>query len=398
VSGRRGGFGMFAAILRGALLVRRGRVALAVAAIAIGTSVAAALLFVSRDVGAKVSKELRAYGPNLMLVPRGGDAAAGARDLAQGGGTDAPILGANEAAWLATERRAGKLSTYATFRYGTARRDEHTFVLAATDLASLRALYPAWRVSEPAGGGRIDALVGERAATALGVRAGDAVAIDVVAGASARPLALRRVAIVSTGGGEDDAVFVDRGLYAAAIGESAAPFHLALARAEGTSADVQVLAATGGAGLGAAELRPIRRLSAADGEVLKRLRLLLVTVTAVALLAALICAMSTLADLVLERTKEIALLRALGARRRDVLALFGAEAVAMGLAGGLLGLGIGIVAAQAIGKGVFGTAIRIAPEVAPLVLALGVATALVASFLPVRYALAIEPAPVLRGE
>ena len=307
----------------------------------------------------------------------------------------------NEASWLATERRAGKLSAYATFRYGTARHDERTFVLAATDLASLRALYPAWRVTEPAGGGPVDALVGERAATALGVHAGGAVAIYVVVGASARPLALRRVAIVSTGGGEDDAVFVDRGLYAAAIGESAAPFHLALARAEGSSADVQALAATGaaaGPGLGAAELRPIRRLSAADGEVLKRLRLLLVTVTAVALLAALICAMSTLADLVLERTKEIALLRALGARRLDVLALFGAEAVAMGLAGGLLGLGIGVVAAQAIGKGVFGTAIRIAPEVAPLVLALGVATALVASFVPVRYALTIEPAPVLRGE
>jgi putative ABC transport system permease protein len=70
----------------------------------------------------------------------------------------------------------------------------------------------------------------------------------------------------------------------------------------------------------------------------------------------------------------------------------------MGLAGGLLGLVIGIVAAQAIGKSVFGTAIRIAPEVAPITLVLGVATALVASFLPVRYALTIEPAPMLRGE
>src|SRR5262249_48954772 len=137
-----------------------------------------------------------------------------------------------------------------------------------------------------------------------------------------------------------------------------------------------------------ASLRPIRRLSAGDGDVLKRLRALLGTVTAVALLAALICAMSTLADLVLERTKDIALLRALGAGRRDVLALFGAEAVVMGLAGGALGLVIGIVAAQAIGKGVFGTPIAIAPLVVPQTLGLGVLTAMAASLAPVRHALA----------
>ena len=63
---------VFLSILRGSLLMRRGRVALAVLAIAIGTSVAAALLLVSRDVGAKVEKELRAYGPNAMLVSASG--------------------------------------------------------------------------------------------------------------------------------------------------------------------------------------------------------------------------------------------------------------------------------------------------------------------------------------
>jgi putative ABC transport system permease protein len=132
--------------------------------------------------------------------------------------------------------------------------------------------------------------------------------------------------------------------------------------------------------------------------VLKRLRLLLVTVTLVALVAAILCSMSTLTDLVLERTKEIALLRALGAGRRDLVRLFATEALAIGAAGGATGLVLGVVAAQAIGLGVFGTSIRIAPLVPPAVVALGVVTALVASVLPLRHALAIEPAPVLRGE
>ena len=69
-------------ILRGSLIERRGRVTLAVLAIAIGTSVAAALLLVSLDVGSKVQKELRAYGPNAMLAPSGGALEVGTRDEA----------------------------------------------------------------------------------------------------------------------------------------------------------------------------------------------------------------------------------------------------------------------------------------------------------------------------
>ena len=59
---------LFGSLLRGSLLERRGRIALAVAAIAIGTSVAAALVLVSRDVGSKVERELAIFGPNLVLA------------------------------------------------------------------------------------------------------------------------------------------------------------------------------------------------------------------------------------------------------------------------------------------------------------------------------------------
>jgi putative ABC transport system permease protein len=147
-----------------------------------------------------------------------------------------------------------------------------------------------------------------------------------------------------------------------------------------------------------ATLRAVKRLTAADGDMLRRIRLLLVLVTAVALVAAALCATSTLADLVLERTPEIALLRALGAGRGDLLSLFVGEAAALGLVGGVFGIAVGLVAAQAIGWGVFGSEIRPTPAVIPITLALGVATAVFASIAPVRDALAVEPARVLRGE
>src|SRR5262249_11836973 len=48
---------------------RRGAAALAALAVAIGASVAAALMHVSGDVGAKLTRELRSLGPNLILAP-----------------------------------------------------------------------------------------------------------------------------------------------------------------------------------------------------------------------------------------------------------------------------------------------------------------------------------------
>ena len=380
---------VFLSILRGSLLMRRGRVALAVLAIAIGTSVAAALLLVSRDVGAKVEKELRAYGPNAMLVSASGGLTVGAREFAVGNaGTDG-VLGPASIRWLERERVAGRVSAFATMRYAAGSNGGHSFIVGITEPAALASLYPAWRINGNAG----EAVVGSRLARTLGAVPGRPLDFELAQGAGHRTVHLSKVQVVATGGGEDDAIFVSPRL----TGDTGDAFQLALVRVGGSAKQVLAWAAQAPPEPGAS-LRPIKRLSEADGDVLKRLSRLLATVTAVALLAALLCAMSTLADLVLERTREVALLRSLGAGKRDVLALFASEAVVIGLVGGTIGLGIGVVAAQAIGKGVFGTSIAIAPVALPATLGLGVVTALLASLLPVRHALGIEPAPVLRGE
>ena len=72
--------------------------------------------------------------------------------------------------------------------------------------------------------------------------------------------------------------------------------------------------------------------------LLVRLRLALLSLALVAVLLACLGIANTMYTAVLERTKEIGVLKALGARRRDVLLLFVAEAAVIGLAGGLLGI------------------------------------------------------------
>src|SRR6202030_3172669 len=72
-------------------------------------------------------------------------------------------------------------------------------------------------------------------------------------------------------------------------------------------------------------------------DLLGKMRIALLGLAIVALLLACLGIANTMYTAVLERTKEIGLLKALGARSRDVLLLFLAEAAGIGLAGGVVG-------------------------------------------------------------
>jgi len=72
-------------------------------------------------------------------------------------------------------------------------------------------------------------------------------------------------------------------------------------------------------------------------DLLGKLRVALLGLALVALLLACLGIANTMYTAVLERTKEIGVLKALGARSRDVMLLFIAEAAGIGLAGGLVG-------------------------------------------------------------
>ena len=80
----------------------------------------------------------------------------------------------------------------------------------------------------------------------------------------------------------------------------------------------------------------------AFAELLSRLRVALIGLSVVALFLACLGIANTMYTAVLERTREIGVLKAVGARSRDVMLLFVAEAAVIGLAGGVIG---GVVAA-----------------------------------------------------
>jgi putative ABC transport system permease protein len=91
-------------------------------------------------------------------------------------------------------------------------------------------------------------------------------------------------------------------------------------------------------------------------------------------------------------------MKALGAGNWRIGAFFAAEQVLLAIVGGGVGYALGILLARVLGQTVFGAPVSARLLLLPVILALAVIVALAGSVFPLRRAMHLEPAPVLRGE
>ena len=99
----------------------------------------------------------------------------------------------------------------------------------------------------------------------------------------------------------------------------------------------------------------------------------------------------------MERRNDVGLMKAIGGSVRRVLRLFLAEAVLLGLVGGVLGAAAGMLLSIGLGKAVFGVSAAPRLIVYPISVALTVIVAILAAY-PLRRIVQIRPASVFRGE
>jgi len=148
------------------------------------------------------------------------------------------------------------------------------------------------------------------------------------------------------------------------------------------------------------EFRTIRAVADTETNVILKVRGALFLLTLLILAITTLCVSGNFTEMVLERAKEIAILKALGAAERRIATFFVSESAALALASTLSGYIVGLVAAALIGRQIFGGAFHLQVDwtvfggvtLVMLVVA-SVATAIAAARI-----WNIEPAIILRGE
>jgi len=138
---------------------------------------------------------------------------------------------------------------------------------------------------------------------------------------------------------------------------------------------------------------------------LRFINIFLLVFAFVALFVGSFIILNTFSMLVAQRTRELALLRALGASRRQVTRSVLGEALVLGAVGAAVGLGVGIALAVGLQKlfGAFGLAIPtgslvVAPRTVLAALVVGVGVTVVAAWFPARRAARVAPVAALRTD
>ncbi|HXX19227.1 MAG TPA: ABC transporter permease [Candidatus Acidoferrum sp.] len=447
---------MFARLVGQSFIRNPRRKLLTAAALAVGMAVATATLTVALEVGDRMAREFRSLGANLLVTPQ-----SDTLPLEIGGVDYRPV---DEGAYL-NEADLGKLKTifwrhnilgFTPFLdvpaeltqpdrraisiigqailvsnpppplpvtvIGTWYEHEVSVPDGTKFKTGLSSTHPFWKVQGRwFQDGAKECVIGANLArrNAALIPGGATVYLNAP-GRSDKLGPLTVTGIASTGGAEDDAIFVPLSI-AQAISKHPGQFRQlyvsALTKPADTLAERDPKSLTPTEydqwfcspyissisyqiehALPGTNVRAIRRVADSEGRILSHVSTLLWIVTIAAFVAAALAVAATSAAAVLERRVEIGVMKAIGATNTAVTTLFLTEHLTLALMGGAVGFVFGTVLARFLGASVFGTPTAPQFVLLPIVLGLAALVALVGGLIPIRRIAHFDPAPILRGE
>jgi putative ABC transport system permease protein len=400
---------MFLRMLVRAAVLRRGRAASALLAMVVAAAVATAMMNLYVDVQAKLRKEFRSYGANVIAIGKDG--------------TSLPPDALNK-----IEAALGSRGMAVPFAYVVARTATgQSVVVAGTNFEQVQKLNRWWSVSawpkseapglesrEPKAesprshsselraqspNATTQSLEPKPSAQALiGMKALPVVAPDnrpFELSFQGHTIHLTPVGTLQTGAAEDSRVYLSLPDFVAWTGVEPSTIEVA---ANGSADEVNALIRQIAAALPTADVHPIRQIVEGEARVLGKTRATLYAAAVLIILTAALCVLATLTGWVFDRRRDFAIMKALGASERLISSFFAAEAAALGVVGAILGFVIGIGVAAWIGRVNFNAPVVPRFSVLPLVLAGSVAVALLSAIVPMSLLRRVQPAIILKGE
>jgi putative ABC transport system permease protein len=375
---------MFVRMLLRAAVLRRGRAASALFAMVVAAAVTTAMLNLYVDVQAKLQREFRNYGANIILVEKNGaslppEALGRVDSVLAGRGVAAPF-------GLIVARTS----------------DGQPIVVAGADFDRVKQLNRWWSVSawpstsenphfsQNQGEVGHPSLVGVRALPLVSPKGQD---FDL--SFQGKTLHVSPSGTVQTGAAEDSRIYISLSDFVSWTGVQPSTIQVA---ASGSPSEVTGVMNQLAQALPSADVRPVRQIVEGEARVLGKTRATLLAAAALIILTAALCVLSTLMGWVFDRRRDFAIMKALGASERLLNGFFAAEAAALGAAGAIIGFLLGIGIAAWIGRANFHATVVPRFGVLPVILVGSMVVTLLSAILPISLLRRVQPAVILRGE
>jgi putative ABC transport system permease protein len=408
--------------------------------IALGSSLATAMLNVMLDVGDKVNQELKTYGANINVMPRGASLLDDLYGVSEGSGVSDKYLNEAELGNIKTIFWAFNIVDFTPYLNARVRLlgsgsgaaqpelklvgtwfDHHLELPTGEALdTGMRNMKSWWDVQGRwlTGEDGEAAMVGEAAAARYGIKLGDSLTV----GTGNRSKRFTVAGIFNAGGDEDEDIYVPLQAAQELSGLSGLVSRVEVSALTTPDNELSRRAAQDPRSLSIKEWetwyctayvsaicyqidevirdavsKPIRQVAESEGVVLEKTQLLMLLITILSLAGSALGISNLVTASVIERANEIGLLKAVGAHDGPISHLVLTEILITGIIGGVGGYFAGLGFARIIGQSVFNSAIDIKPMVIPLVAALVFLVTMAGSIPSIRLLLSLRPAEVLHG-
>jgi putative ABC transport system permease protein len=335
----------------------------------VAAATATAMLNLYGDVQSKLQKEFRSYGANIVVLAKNSqtlpaDALQRVNSVVSGDGVAV------------------------SFGYVVARTTSgQPVVVAGTDFALARKLNSWWKVSVWPDSSQ-QALVGVKAQAALHGQN-----LDLTF--QGRTLHLVSSGVLETGADEDSRIYVSLVDFKNWTGLQ--PSSIEIVAAGGSKATEAVLQKLSSV-LPDTDVHAVRRIVEGESRVMGKTRATLLSSAVLIVLTSALCVLATLIGWVVDRRRDFAIMKALGASERLLTGFFAAEAAALGAVGALAGYLVGVGIAAWIGRVDFNAPVVPRLEILPVVMAGAIGVALLSAIAPISVLRRVQPATILRGE
>ena len=373
---------MFWRLIFRALRLRLQRVLIIFTALTVGASIVTAMAAVYFDINTKMSQELRTFGANFYI-----------------GSADGGMMNQAELNEILQKAPNGFITAASPYLYGVARSDLEKIVLMGVNFDAMRILAPYWQITGSAINVNFDdrnVMIGKTLAERLHVKVGDSLQLSKNA---VEKHSFNIKGIVEAGDATDNMLIVNVEFAQNWLDKEGVVNNALLnVQNEQGANTVDQFAEKIMQQYPDLTARPIRKVSASEGQILEKIKGLMGLISLVILVLATLCVNTTLIAIVGERSKEFALQKSLGAKKFDIIRQISTEILIIAFCAIIIGLGLGYLLAQVLGITVFKSYIYMRLPVLPITVVLSLLVAFVAVIIPTRRALSINVANVLKGE